>query len=363
MKIKYISTIVVFLLIISTICITGFALSDKEISFSERRPLSQFSDVTKTSIFSSKFSTDFEKYMLDQTAFREPLRKVKAFFDYNILLKKDNNDIYRVGDYLSKIEYPLKDKQVLYCADKINEVNSLYLGGMNVYYSIIPDKNYFLAENNNYPTLDYKKLVSLMNENVKNAKYIDIFDALTLESYYKTDTHWKQTEINEVLTRLTNGMNVPKSSIDSLQTKTLEPFYGVYYGQAALKMKPDEISYLTNENLDKMTAINPATKEEFKVYSPEKLSTIDGYEVFLSGAQSLIEIKNERAKTDRELIIFRDSFSSSLAPLLTDYYSKITLVDLRYIKTSELPKYIEFKSQDVLFLYNTSFLNSNTLLK
>ena len=34
--------------------------------------------------------------------------------------------------------------------------------------------------------------------------------------------------------------------------------------------------------------------------------------------------------TDRELVIFRDSFASSLAPLLMEQYAKITLVDIRY---------------------------------
>ena len=37
---------------------------------------------------------------------------------------------------------------------------------MNVYFSIIPDKNYFAAESNGYPSLDYERLEALMLENV-----------------------------------------------------------------------------------------------------------------------------------------------------------------------------------------------------
>ena len=40
--------------------------------------------------------------------------------------------------------------------------------------------------------------------------------------------------------------------------------------------------------------------------------------MFLSGSKSLLTITNPSADTDRELVIFRDSFASSLAPLLTE---------------------------------------------
>ena len=38
---------------------------------------------------------------------------------------------------------------------------------MNVYYSVVPDKNYFIAEKNGYPSMDYDKLLSLMKENIR----------------------------------------------------------------------------------------------------------------------------------------------------------------------------------------------------
>ena len=61
-------------------------------------------------------------------------------------------------------------------------------------------------------------------------------------------------------------------------------------------------------------------------------------------------------------MIFRDSFGSSLAPLLIEGYEKITLVDIRYMHSNLLPNYIEFTDQDVLFLYSTMVLNSSSML-
>ena len=97
------------------------------------------------------------------------------------------------------------------------------------------------------------------------------------------------------------------------------------------------------------------------VYDLDRLTGSDLYEVYLSGAQSLLTIENPNATTDRELIVFRDSFGSSLAPLLTRDYAKVTLVDVRYIPAQRLGNYLDFHGQDVLFLYSTLVLNSNAI--
>ena len=78
--------------------------------------------------------------------------------------------------------------------------------------------------------------------------------------------------------------------------------------------------------------------------------------MFLSGSVSLLTIENPNAKTDRELVIFRDSFASSLAPLLLDGYAKITLVDIRYLPSARLGSFLTFTDQDVLFLYSVNVL-------
>jgi len=63
------------------------------------------------------------------------------------------------------------------------------------------------------------------------------------------------------------------------------------------------------------------------------------------------------------LVIFRDSFGSSIAPLFAQGYKKITLVDIRYMHPDMLEHYVEFENQDVLFLYSTLVLNNAETLK
>ena len=57
-------------------------------------------------------------------------------------------------------------------------------------------------------------------------------------------------------------------------------------------------------------------------------------------------------------MIFRDSFGSSIAPLLVQSYAKVTLVDIRYMRMEMLQRLIGFENQDVLFLYSTLVLNN-----
>ena len=64
-----------------------------------------------------------------------------------------------------------------------------------------------------------------------------------------------------------------------------------------------------------------------------------------------------------ELVVFRDSFGSSLAPLLAGSYRKITLIDLRYISSDLLESYVRFQEQDVLFLYSALIWNQSGTIR
>ncbi|HHV95620.1 MAG TPA: hypothetical protein GXX37_03960 [Clostridiaceae bacterium] len=364
--IKNVMVTVLFIVFITGFMLANILLPDSEFSYSERRRLTAFPEYSTEEFFSGDFFEEFEKYTLDQFIFRDFFRRIKAYGAYYLMRKKDNNKIYIVEGNINKIEYPLNEKSVLHAAEKLNEIYKRYLEGKNVSYAIIPDKNYFVAAENGYLSIDYDRMQKIMNENIENMRYINLFYALTVDDYYKTDIHWRQEKITDVAEKLLKEMgNAVEISINQYTKKELYPFYGSYYGQAALKMEPDTLIYLTNEVIEKAVVYDYELKAQSKVYATEKFKGMDSYDVFLSGAKSLISITNPEATTDKELILFRDSFGSSIAPLLLPCYSKIILVDLRYIATDILGDFIDFssKNQDVLFLYNTQIINNSYMLK
>ena len=85
--------------------------------------------------------------------------------------------------------------------------------------------------------------------------------------------------------------------------------------------------------------------------------------MFLSGNQALVTVKNPVNTTGDRLIIFRDSFGSSIAPLLAEGYSEVILIDLRYVSSDMLGSFVDFAGADVLFMYSTLLLNSSLALK
>ena len=67
--------------------------------------------------------------------------------------------------------------------------------------------------------------------------------------------------------------------------------------------------------------------------------------------------------TNKELVVFRDSYGSSLAPLFIEGYKRITLIDIRYMHPNMIENFVKFNNQDVLFIYSTSVLNNSETLK
>lgn len=347
----------------------GFAaahifLPDGDISSAERRPLAQFPAVNAKSIANGKFMNDFEKYTLDQFPLRDSFRTMKAFSNNILYHRSDNNGIYIVDGSAVKLEYPLHYDSLDRAAQRFQYVYEKYLKGTrsSVYFSIIPDKNYFAAQKNGYLRMDYDSLINRMKSRMNFARYIDIFDTLSLLDYYQTDAHWRQECIADTAQALADAMG---AELTDRFTKTPAgtPFYGVYCGQSALPMEPDKLYYLESGILDRCTVYDFETDRFIPVYDKEKLLSNDPYEIFLSGPKSLLTIDNPEADTQKELILFRDSFASSLAPLLISGYSKITLIDIRYISPDLLDRFVTFKNQDVLFLYSTSVLNNSSTIK
>lgn len=333
-------------------------------SDSERRKLAAMPALKLSSIMSGSYMKNFEDYTMDQFPLRDSFRTIKSYAAFYLFARSDVGGIYLKDGYASKLEYPLNTDSLDYAAARFERIYRKYLDGKNVnlYLSVIPDKNYFLAKANGYPSMDYGELVSYLRERTDYLQYIDIFDCLELSDYYRTDTHWRQERIVDVAQRLGEGMGVTLSG--QYTTRLLDkPFYGVYYGQSALPLPAEELYYLDSDVIGACRVYDFETDKETVVYDMEKARGKDPYEMFLAGPKSLMTITNPGGTADKRLIIFRDSFGSSIAPLLAEGYGEITLVDIRYLSSDMLGNFIDFDNSDVLFLYSTLVLNNSTTMK
>lgn len=363
MKIKNIISAVlcgVFVLSLSAWCFFG---PKADYSESERRVLAKFPDVTWQNISSGKFATGFEEYATDAFPMRDFWRSIKAYTRLGLFAQKDNNDLFLKDGHIGKLEYPIKPEMMDYAAELFNKIWTKNFPEGDVYFAMIPDKNMELAD----LKLDYAEFEAQMQEKLPFATPIEISDLLSADDYYYTDTHWRQEKITDVADRLAEAMGTQLP--DGYEEKKLDvDFYGVYAGQSAMNPDPDTITVLTNKIIDglqvQMMDANTGKLVSAPVYNMDKANGKDPYELFLSGNQTFVRITNPANTEGKRLIVFRDSFGSSIAPLLAQGYSEVILLDLRYVSSDFVGKLgINFQNADVLFMYSTLLLNNSTGMK
>lgn len=361
-KIQSIATVVLFGLIVLVLGVTTFLKKDEAYSVYERRQLVQKPEYSEEEGIATYIS-DWESYLVDQFAFRDDLRFLKGVFARNLLLSSDvNGYIVRNGSE-AELLYPTNKQYVEYNLSTLERTRSTLFADANAYFAVIPDKSVYMDA----PLgLDYDYIRSGASSMLQ-AEQIDLSDCLTADDFYRTDIHWKQEDLKAVYERLRETMNPDLPAWDALdaEEKSVGDFRGVLYGQAAYPVEPDELNYLTGDWLDgcTLTLINDdKSTTEMAIYQPDKASGDDPYDLFMGGENAITVLENPNLQNGRELVLFRDSFGRSLAPLLAAGYEKITLVDLRWVKPIFVGQYLPARDPDaevdVLILLSGQVLHS-----
>ena len=330
-------------------------------SDSERRPLEQFPELSGETLLKGEFMKDFADYTVDQFPLRDSFRTLNAYLTYYLLGQKDNNGIYLHDGYAAKMEYPMDETSINNAIARFNELYKKYLTGCDVRFALVPDKSYYLADDAGVLSMDYDALYEKMAEALPWAELLDLRQSLSIDSFYRTDTHWRQEMILPAAQMIADSLGVTVPEFEQMSLS--RPFYGVYYGQAALPMDPEPMHYLTNAILEGCTVKCHDNGQESEIYDMTKLGSRDLYDIFLSGGAAVLEISNPAGIEGKELIVFRDSFGSSMVPLLVADYETVWVLDTRYVAPAMLGHFVEFADQDVLFLYSTLILNSSGALR
>ena len=319
---------VVFLLSLVCVPVAAFLLPDQAVSKTERRKLAKKPVFTVAAFWDGTYMEQLETYFSEQFPVRDGLRTVKAETETALLGKTDTNGYFKVEDGIYHLEAELNEKNVGRVADSIEKLCTEQFQNADCYVAVIPDKNYYLAD------------------------------------YYRTDLHWKQEKITDVVDTLVQSMGQQTNTISDGWQIATEDFVGAYGAASALKTAPDKMIYRTDPSIERMQVYDYERKQNVSVYAPEKIGGMDDYDFYLWGARALLTIQNPECHNGKKLLLFRDSFGSSIAPLLAEYYEEVTLVDLRYVSASYALELLgDTEYQDVLFLYSAPILNHGDSLR
>ena len=358
-RIKLVSA--VFIVILGGFFILSRIVTPPAILRAERRAPARLPPLSLNTVVSGEFMDRFENYAADSFPFRDNFRSLSSAMVFGMFMQNDKNGLYMDENGAGEFR-TINPDSVKQLSRQIQTVANA-MSGVNIYYAYIPDKSIY--SNKNLPGFDPVLAEKLLSENPGMDEYtfISLENALDADSYYRTDLHWDQVKIESVLAALGASMGF-NADMNRFSEEYAGEFEGVYSGQIALPIGTDSLYFLSNPSLSAMY-LNERTMEleSGPVYNWDRITGLDAYDFFLSGAQPLIILENNDSANDRELYLFRDSFSSSLAPLLASAYSKIIVIDLRYIDMRTLSRYIDFKSEsDALFLYSTQILNNSSIL-
>ena len=279
-------------------------------------------------------------------------------------------EFFMVGEGVYRNEKELDEKSIDRAIGKFQTFAEDYCGeSQRVFLALIPSKNGYLnAENGHLNEAEFAILQSVYDKWGRN--FIDLSVCLTLEDYYRTDPHWRQECLGNVLMELGAALEFEVDIIDddgvlteNWTEEVLTTEYIGVYGDEVDGVPAEEMTVLHHPAMEGYIVRNGETGEEMPLYDTEKLTGRDPYELFVGGPLSLVTIENPNAGNDRHFVVVRDSFGSALLPLLAQSYGKVTAVDIRYMMPAMVGNFVDFTGADVLFLYSSTVLNNSITLK
>lgn len=369
-KYSWIVTICFFLLI-AGLGALQVLMPDVALSKEERRHYAVSPKLTWATVASGDYMTDLEDYLLDQFVARDWFRTLKTEVETMLFGKADANGYVQYEDGLYQLDTDWNEANVTRAAKEFAAMQEAWFTDAEVYYALIPDKSYFLPAEK-YPVADDEWAIAQMAEQLSGAEYIDLYPYLEIADYYRTDLHWKQEAIFDVADVLLTSMQANGSGLngsirqeaDDTVEIVADSFFGGYAGASAFEVEPDALCAVANEATRQTIVYDYEKKQDVTVYAPEKIDGMDPYDYYLWGARALLTMKNPIGQNGEKLLLFRDSFGSSIAPLLLEGYEEITLVDLRYISADYLLEMIDLSEyDDVLFLYSQRVLRHSDSMK
>ncbi|MDR0944154.1 MAG: hypothetical protein LBM41_06440 [Ruminococcus sp.] len=367
-------TVIIFFTAIIVFALLVIFLPKNSFSDIENRLLSGFPKVNLTTIENKKAMDGIENFISDHFPLRIFWVKTKTTAEVAIG-KREINDVYISSERLMQ---KITDADEAVINGNINGINAFSKHfGIPSYVMLVPTAAGIYTENIPFdaPNLDQKSYIeniyNLLDETVTPIK---IFDDLYLQKedyiYYRTDHHWTARGAFFAYENAAEKMGFsPLSETDFTIENAADNFYGSLYSKVLYDgVSPDKI-YIYHSNSDvKITGVSVYENLESEpifydsIYMRDYLTARNKYPVFLGENQPMVKINSTAG--GGKLLVIKDSYANSFVPFLTEHFSEITLLDMRYINIS-LDEFLDMSEIDsVLFLYNTvSFNTDNNLRK
>ncbi len=356
-----------------TLCF--FLIPGKTFSENENRTLARFPALSAENVRSGQFMTDLSTYLADHFPFRDFFMGFKTQAE----LLEGRREIS--GVYIAKDGYLIERYEKPVNTEKIGEILHTFAGkidairtedgrSLNLRLMLVPTASCILADllPEYAPADGYGQQDTIRQlRELSGIPFIDCSDLLRKagengQIYYRLDHHWTTYGAYAGYLAVCQELGleaVPLSGFDA-QVVTAD-FKGTVYSKANVYTAPGDTITLYTNPADRLTVNYVDTGEvSDSLYNLNYLHQKDKYSLFLDNLHSLIEITNETAESERELVLLKDSYANCMVPFLTHHFRKIYVFDTRSYRLGPSGFIGEHPDvTDVLILYNMNTLDSD----
>lgn len=336
--------------------------SNKSVSPKENKTLSDFPELTKETFFNKSYVNGIDNFVSDHFTARKKLISLKTNMDI-VSGKKEVNNIFILKDRLIKrFSEPNYEK----VSDNINAINLFSQRiDKDVYVMIAPTAAGVYEDHlpkyakvyNQKTFIDY--VYNYLNKD--NVVTLDVFNPLfsTREEYiyYRTDHNWTSLGAYYAYSSTIKKMGFVPISLNSFDIEhASNDFKGTLYSKILYNnIKSDTLDFYHYKKGYNVTSVVVGRGKDAKVsdsmYFKEYLNNNNKYSAMLGEEAPIVTITTDEP-SGKNILVIKDSYANSLVPYLTQHYSEITMVDLRYLDYS-LETFVDINYYDqVLFLYN-----------
>ncbi len=366
-----VSLITAFILCFSVWCLVA---PKQTFSENENRALASWPVYSFTALKDGSYMSGVQTYLSDHFPLRDPFMTLKTKYEM-LTGREEINDIYLAKDgyYIEAYKTPKQQKKIITQFQKLQDAITTD-AKQNVRVMLVPTaiSTYNAKLPGSAPDRGVLRQVDTMNEiyaALPNMQKVDAWSPLQAAAaqegsdlYYHTDHHWTThgAYVGYQAYCAAAGLS-PIPETEFQKTCVTTDFHGTIFSKLHDSTVPGDAITLYENPANRLTVSYPDTGEVTDtLYNLDYLAQKDKYSMFLNNLHPLVEITNETADSDRQLVLIKDSYANSMVPFLVNHYQKIYVFDTRYYRfgpSSFINEHPEVT--DVLLLYNMNTIDTD----
>lgn len=359
----------------------------------ENREPAQMPLLSRSTVFSGKFESDFEAYLGDNIGLRSSLTAMSKGLDAAKGITPDtgsvistNKDIGTgttikmtllfVKDTVMEMFLRNDETEKMY-TDAVNALAERMPENVRVYSMLIPTQLEFrepIYKNLQDSQTDaINDMYDMLGDRVTG---VDAVSALSEHAdeyvYFRSDHHWTQRGAYYGYRAFMETAGGEAVNADDYEVHKINGVLGYLYDRVNtpdITKNPDTVEwYDLDKNGDiKVSSLKDGkdgafTEYEGKMYHDDKR----GYNFFFGSDYPLLELENTALPDGKTIVVIKDSYANAFAPWLAKSYKRVILVDPRIYEGGIDAVTEKFKPDEMLvmnYIFTTNFPDYCGMLK